>query len=364
MRRHLIAGALACFGSSLLGQAPGNTAIQPQGTLNNVPNTVQDGLQKAQDTVDRNVPQSSASANLGDGQNRALINGENQVNQGAGSTGNAGVQSNTNLQNSLDRQPGQLNSNLSTQVQGQSTLGGQQRNGALQDGTNQYGSTYQENGNSGPNSTATQRQNQSLQSSQLSNQAPNAGALQNNGSMQNMPMTPMWNSSQNSNMQQPWSSQSANRVYMLRFDANGREFICVNGRSVYFDNVNSVSPQVSSGIQNQYRAGYGNYDLKNGQNTQDQSRQVGQPRTEQQNSRSGQNAVGDITNSQTVGPDSSSKTTNGSDVISPDRDSLSSDRQNDPKARQIDGETQSDINAKTDVVNPTKTLNDVADPKL
>ena len=129
MRRHLIAGAIACFGSSLLGQTSGNPANQAPGTLNQIQNTIQNGLQKAQDAVDRNVPQSSASSNSSDGQNRSLSNGQNQGDGGTGSTGDAGIQGNTNLQNRLDRQPGQLNSNFSTQVQGQSTLGGQQQNG-------------------------------------------------------------------------------------------------------------------------------------------------------------------------------------------------------------------------------------------
>ena len=79
------------------------------------------------------------------------------------------------------------------------------------------------------------------------------------------------------NLQSTQSTQNSGPVYMLRYDVNGREFICVNGRPVYFDNVNSVSAQGTPGNQNQYRAGYGNYDLKNGQKNQSQ----------QQNSRSG-----------------------------------------------------------------------------
>ena len=40
MHRHLIAGALACFGSSLFGQSD-STANQAQGALNKVQNTLQ-----------------------------------------------------------------------------------------------------------------------------------------------------------------------------------------------------------------------------------------------------------------------------------------------------------------------------------
>jgi len=233
MHRHLIAGALACFGSSLFGQAPDNTADQAQGTLNKIQNSAQNGLQRAQDALDRNVPQISGSSNLGDGQK---------------------------------------------------------------------------------------------QSGQSANQVLNAGSMQNNGAMQNMPMTPTWNSSQNNNMQQSWSSPAVGCVYVLRFDANGREFICMNGRPMYFDNVNSVSAQGNSGTQNQYRAGYGNYDLNNGQAN-------------------------------------SARTTNSSEVASPDRNRLGSDKQNDSKGRQNDLETQSEVDAKPDPVNPSKNSNDKTGPK-
>ncbi|HUP81494.1 MAG TPA: hypothetical protein VM260_23285 [Pirellula sp.] len=378
MHRHLIAGAFACLGSSLFGQTT-NPANQVQGTLNNVQNTLQNGIQKAQDAVNRNVPQSSGSYNSSEGQNRSLLNGQNQVNGGIGSTGDAGIQSNTNLQNRLDRQPGQLNSNFSTQAQGQSTFSGQQRNGVLQDSTNQYGNAYQANGNSGFQSPAVQRQGQPMQSGQLSNQQNNGsmpyngamqyngsvqnnGSMQNNGSGQNMPMTPTWNSSQNNSMQQSWSSQNAG-VHLLRFDASGREFICIGGRPVYFDNVNSVSSQGNSGTQNQHRSGYGNYNLKNGQNTQNQSRQGDQLKNEQQTPATDQKSFSDSTNSRTVDPSNSLKATNSPEVESPARDRLRSDKQNDSTRRQNDGETRSDFDAKSDVNNPSKTSNDVTEPR-
>jgi len=326
MHRHLIAGALACFGSSLFGQAPDDAAVQAQGTINKIQNSAQNGLQRAQDAVDRNVPQISGSSNLGDGQNRSTLNGQNQVNGGIGSNGGAGVQGNIDMQNRVDRQSGQLNSNLSTQALGLSTLGGQQRNGILQDSTNQNGGAYQSNSDNEFQSPTIQRQGQAMQSGQSANQVLNAGSMQNNGEMQNMPMTPTWNSSQNNNMQQSWSSPAVGCVYVLRFDANGREFICMNGRPMYFDNVNSVSAQGNSGTQNQYRAGYGNYDLNNGQAN-------------------------------------SARTTNSSEVASPDRIRLGSDKQNDSKGRQNDLETQSEVDAKPDPVNPSKNSNDKTGPK-
>ena len=57
MHRHLIAGAFVCFGSSLFGQSTDSTANQTQGALNKIQNTLQNGVQTARDTLDRNVPQ-------------------------------------------------------------------------------------------------------------------------------------------------------------------------------------------------------------------------------------------------------------------------------------------------------------------
>ena len=365
MHRHLIAGAFVCFGSSLFGQTIDNAANQAQGTLNNIQNTLQNGIQRAADAVDRNVPQSSGSSVLGDGQNRSSLNSQGQINGAYGPTGNVGVQSNTNLQNNSNRQPGQLNSNLSTPVQGQSTFGTQQRGSSVpQEQYNQYGqygNTFQANGNNG--SQSLQRQAQPMQAGQSPTQGWNAGAGQNSGSMQYRPQSTGGNSMAVDNMQQPWQSQNVGRVYVLRFDANGREFICVDGRPVYFDNVNSVSAQGNSGIQNQYRAGYGNHDLKNGQNTQDQSRNGDQRKTEQQNNATGQNSFGNSTNSRTVDPVNSPTTTNGPEVASPDRDRLRSDKQNEAKGRQNEGETNLDFDAKSNAINPSKTSNDIIEPK-
>ena len=360
MHRHLIAGAFACFGSSLFGQAPDTTVIQAPGTPSKIENTTQNESQKTQDAVDRNAPQISGSSLSSDGQNSSSFNGQNQLNGGTGSVVDGSAQSNTNLQNRGDLQPGQLNSNPSTQVQGQSTLGGQQRNGVLQDRANQNGRVYQGNGNSGFQSPAIQSQGQATQSGQFSNQVLNSGLMQNNGSMQNTPMTSSWNSSQNNNnQQQSWSSQTANRVYVLRFDANGREFICVDGRPVYFDNVNSVTAQGNSTTQNQFRAGYGNYDLKNGQNMQNQSRNGDQLKTEQQNSGSGQNSFRDSTNSRNVGPINPNNTTNGREAESADSARLRSEKQTESNRRQNEVETQPDSN----VIVPSNNPNDVTDPK-
>ncbi len=362
MHRHLIAGAFACFGSSLFGQVTINPANQDQGALNNIQSTLQNGTQKAQDTVDRNLQQSSGASVSGDVQNRSSLSTQSQVNGASGPTGNVGIQSNTNLQNNSNRQPGQLNSNLSTQVQGQPAQGTRQRGGIVtQDQFNQYGNSFQANGINGAQSFQTQ--GQPLQVGQPQNQGWNAGAGQNGGPMQYRTQSESGNSMAVENNQQPWQSQSASRVYVLRIDASGREFICVNGRPVYFDNVNSVSAQANSGTQNQYRAGYGNYDLRNGQNTQNQSSKADQLKTEQKTSGSGQNSFSDGTNSQTLNPANSTKTTNGSDVVSPDRDRLGSDKQIQAKQSQNEVKTNTDFDVKSDTINPSKTSNDLIEPK-
>ncbi len=62
-------------------------------------------------------------------------------------------------------------------------------------------------------------------------------------------------------------SHSTGVVYTLRHDSVGREFICVNGRPVYFDSPNAVSSnrslhqatQTTGGMQNQRSAGYAPY---------------------------------------------------------------------------------------------------------
>ncbi len=52
------------------------------------------------------------------------------------------------------------------------------------------------------------------------------------------------------------------RVYVLRHDRFGREFICVNGQAVYFDNQGTSSAAQQSSDSNRYRAGYGSYDAQ------------------------------------------------------------------------------------------------------
>ena len=351
MHRHLIAGAFACFSSSLFGQTIDNPANQAQGTLNNIQNTLQNGIQRAADAVDRNVPQSSGSSVLGDGQNRSSLNSQGQINGAYGPTGNVGVQSNTNLQNNSNRQPGQLNSILSTPVQGQSTFGTQQRGSSVpQEQYNQYGqygNTFQANGNNG--SQSLQRQAQPMQAGQSPTQGWNAGAGQNSGSMQYRPQSTGGNLMAVDNMQQPWQSQNVGRVYVLRFDANGREFICVDGRPVYFDNVNAVSAQGNSTNQNQYRSGYGNYDSQNGQQTRQQG--------------SGQNSANGGNNMRPADPSSPRDTTNGQfDSKKPDQ--ASSSNSTEAKKSQNASGLQTDIDANADVNKPSVNSTDFTPPKL
>jgi hypothetical protein len=330
MYRHFIAGALGCLSSNLFGQVADTTLIPTP-----------------------------------DVQSRSSLSSQNQVN---GVTGNAGVQGNANLQNNANRPSGQLNSNLSTQIQGQSTLGGQQRgNNDLQDPNRQYGNTYQSNGNNGNPSQSIQGQGQGLQGGQAWNQGMNSNATPNNGTMQNRSGTQFRSSSSGSNGQQFWAVQNDNCVYLLRFDANGREYICVNGRPVYFDNVKSVSPQGNSGIQNPYTAGYGNYELNNGQNVQNSSREANQSRTQpsqQQPLGQGQNSRDRGNNMRTVDPNNARGATTGDNVAIPDRNQNRLNNQGDSAILQNGVETQNNFNSKTEVTKPSETTSDVTPPRL
>ncbi len=321
MHRHLIAGALACFGSSLFAQSTiTNPLNQPQGVLNNVQNTLQSGTQNAQ----------------------------GQVNGGPGIGSNAAVQGNANLQNNFNGQPSQLNSNLSTQVQGQGTAGALQA-GTVQQAYNQQGNAFQANGING--SQGFQRQGQPMQPWQTQSQGPNAIAGQNAGAMQNRPRTELGNALSGDNMQQMGQSQNAGPVYLLRFDASGREFICVNGRSIYFDNVNSVSAQGIAGNQSQYRAGYGSYDGNNADSSKSRSSNANQP-IAPPTPGAIQNATGGTTSSNSVDAASSLKTSNGVDASSTTT-----------QANQNVNETKPNLDAKPDVAKPADALNDRIAPK-
>jgi len=331
MRRQLFAATIACFGSSVFGQAIDTPANQTQGALNNVQNTLQNGTQGVQDTFDRNVQQSPGTTVLENGTNRPSLNTQGQVNGTPGLNGNPGVQSNNNLQNNSNRQPGQLDSNLSTQVQGQPGVGTQQRgNNVPQDTSNQQRNTFQANGSNG--SQSFQGQGQPMQPGQVqTGQSPYAGP-----------------------------------VYMLRFDASGREFICVNGRAIYFDNVNSISAQGNSRnqnqSQNQYRAGYGSYDGNNGDTLRGRSPTSDQPKI-QPSLGFGQNPLGGNSNSRTVDPTNSQKAKNDSNVTPPAPGPSDFDKQNDPKVRQNDAQSEPISDAKSEGINAKDSLIVPAQPK-
>ena len=275
MHRHLIAGALACFSSNLFAQNLDSAANQASGTIQDgvqraqdtvqpardgvqrAQDTVQraqdsvqsaqdsvqsarDGVQRAQETVDRNVQQTSDSSVQRDSQNQLTPSAQNQANAASG-------------------QPGQSSSSFPNQNQRPSTLQGQQ-NG--------------QSNNQGRNSEASQFNGQ--RDGQVN------GALQNRQLMQTP--TPM----QMSNGQQSSPQQNSGRVYVLRFDANGREFICVDGRPIYFDIVNSVRGQGNSANPNEYRSGYGSYDSQNSGVRQESGRGNLQLDSQQRNSGAGQ----------------------------------------------------------------------------
>ena len=167
------------------------------------------------------------------------------------------------------------------------------------------------------------------------------------------------------NLQSTQSTQNSGPVYMLRYDVNGREFICVNGRPVYFDNVNSVSAQGTPGNQNQYRAGYGNYDLKNGQNNQFPSRDRVQ--SQQQNSRSGLESRSFDNNSFGV-EQSNSRETNlrnsEKGVDSSGQIQTGSDKQNDSQVIRNETNSRTDFNANSDSTKPSAIPSAEVPPKF
>jgi hypothetical protein len=74
----------------------------------------------------------------------------------------------------------------------------------------------------------------------------------------------------------------SNRVYTLRYDAWGREFICVNGQRIYFDNRPASMGQPMQDGQ-RYQAGFGSYDQESNanQSNQGQAQQQQDPQQQQ-----------------------------------------------------------------------------------
>ena len=222
------------------------------------------------------------------------------------------------------------------------------------------------NGNSGFQSQSPQIQGQTTQNGQPLDQGPNGGPIQSNGSNKN------GNAMQSgapsyANGQQSWSSQNSDRVYMLRFDACGREFICVDGRRVYFDNVNSLSTGANATTQNQYRAGYGSYDSQSHRNAEaphpaaDQLNDD-QLKTDQQGSRAIQKSSGDGKSERTPDPSKSRDTTN--DELNP---SSLDDARNNNSSELMNGENdnavQADFDANAEVNQPGESTTDQIQPK-
>ena len=300
MHRHFIVGVLSCFGSSLFAQSTITPPLtQPQGALSNIQNTLQGGTQSPQGTAQGNVQQSagataagttatggttasgttaSGTTASGNGPNRSSLNAQGQVITGQGLNGSTGVQGNTNLQNNSNGQSGQVNSNLSTQLQGSAASGTQQPGAAQPSPYNQQGNTLQANGSNV--SQGMQRQTQ------------------------------------------PGQSQIAGPVYVLRVDVTGREFICVNGMPIYFDKLNSLSLQGNSSGQNQYRAGYGSYDGKNGENVNG-----GLPKTDQQKNQPPMPATGLNPSGSDAKPNSEA-TVGSTQKLNVDQDARSTSKEN------------------------------------
>ncbi|XZE20350.1 hypothetical protein SH449x_000218 [Pirellulaceae bacterium SH449] len=333
MHRHLIAGAFACFGSSLFGQTT-DTANQTTGTLNKVQSTLQDGVQKGQDSVNRTIQQSPLTPTLRDGQNQPFLDNQTQAGGSLGPTGSTRIQNNSNLQNNLNRQPGQSSLNSSTQIQGQGTLNQQLRGNRIQDPNSQNGNAYQLNGNGGFQAQSPQIQGQTTQNGQP--------------------------------LQQSWSSHNSGRVYMLRVDACGREFICVDGRPVYFDKVNSLSMQANAATQNQYRSGNGSFDSQNGRNAEAppaaDNQNADQPIIDQQGSlavpRSSRDGRSEPTQDR-----SKSRDINNDELNPNTLDDARNNNSSELNKRENDNVVQADVDANAEVNQQGESTKDLIQPK-
>lgn len=141
-----------------------------------------------------------------------------------------------NAQAGVNAQTGRINPQLGTNAQT-----GMNNSNAVNAGVQQRG---------GQASQYQYLPNQPMQAWQIGAQAQTTVAgnrMPNTGMMAGMP--------------------SAGPVYLLQHESSGREFICVNGRRVYFDQpavsqadrTNPLEPNTGA-IQNQRTAGYGSYD--------------------------------------------------------------------------------------------------------
>lgn len=169
--------------------------------------------------------------------NQGTIN-QGTINQGT-LQGQTGVQ--RNVQSGYYNQPGMYNNQQYNQQY-------RSQYGNAQYGNQPYGNTVY-----GANQNYAQPQNM-------------AGGQVQSGQVYNQPSTVYHGSGQGSVMSSAYQSNFAsNRVYRLRYDAWGREFICVNGQPVYFD-----APQAADANQ-------GNMNQNNNMNQQNNERRAGYP---------------------------------------------------------------------------------------
>ena len=223
---------------SLIGQTPDNAR-----------NAVGDSLQQSTDQL-----RSSGNANI---QSNAQVQPNSQ----------SGIGGQANINGQL--QQNQANAQLQGNVNGQNPQAGFNSQVGANSQAGRINSQVGVNGQAGvtnqnaANARAPQRglsmqnqypQNQGTQGWQNGSQSQMAGAgnMMANGGMMAGGMQ---------------SSGPMGPVYLLQHEASGREFICVNGSRVYFDqpgtNQNTGTNQFdanTSAVQEQRRAGYGNYD--------------------------------------------------------------------------------------------------------
>ena len=371
MRRHLIAGAFACFSSSLFGQTTTNPANQPQRLLNNAQNTLQSGLQSIQNSLNQTVPRNANNTVLDNGRNRSSLNA-----QGPDQTqysNNESLQNSVRMQNQQSmqfenkisnenmRQPSPLQNNgmahtLRKDVNGREFICVNGRSVYFDnDDMSAQGNTetgIQHRAGYG-NYDLQNGQNPLLQSTPANPFDEQQSTLKGNGNIDDPQSTQYQVQPMPVYQSQPSYSQSNEKVHTLRTDANGREFICVNGRPVYFDNTSSASARSNSTLQNQYRTGNGNGEPQKNQNWAPSKPTGEQSAVNQQPPGSIQSSVDDPRDSRNADTTGERKPIDGLNDQSPSVDRLDRQKQNESKENSSDSKPKTELDKGPDAIVPS-----------
>lgn len=372
MRRHFIAGAFACIGSSLFGQTITIPATQPHRALNTAQNTLQNGLQSTQNLLNRSVPQNSNNAIFDNGQNRPSLNAQgpgltqHSNNQSWQNSGRMQNQQSMQFENQMPdenmRQPPQLQNNGMAYTLRKDTNGREFIcvNGRSVYFDNANSLSARENTGTGiqyragyGNYDLQNGQNPLLQSPPANPTEEQKSTLKENGKNDDAQSTQNQEQPMPTVQPQQSYSQSDGRVHTLRTDANGREYICVDGRTVYFDNTSSASARSDSTLQNQSRAGYGNSGPQKNQNWAPTLPNGDKSAVNQQSPGSIRSSVEDPRGSRNEDPASSRKPLDGLNDQSPAVNRLDRQRQNESKINPPDGAPKPDLDIGADAIVPS-----------